>query len=183
MKDGCKTERIEDRDMNCQLTRLSEMKSQNSFLEEILQNRIKNIWNIKKRLKYYSLKTCSIVDPKKKDAKKNISVQTSIREKDWVRVKSKGEIAQIVDYKDSSGGCVFAPEMYSFCGKTYRVYKIVNSFYDEVKEKECKCRNIFLLDGAFCSGKRKALPHDCDRNCFYFWHHSWLEKIDKPITT
>jgi hypothetical protein len=137
---------------------------------------------MKKRLKYYSLKTCAIVKPEKEGVEKNRSVPVNLKANDWVRVKSKREIAQILDYKDSSGGCVFSPEMYSFCGKNYRVFKNVNSFYDEVKEKECKCRNIVLLEGVFCSGKRKALPQDCDRNCFYFWHHSWLEKIDGPLT-
>jgi hypothetical protein len=79
---------------------------------------------------------------------------------------------------ESQGGKL-TPEMYGLCGKEARVFMRVDYSYDEVKSKTCKCRNLLLLEGFFCSGKRKAFRDVCDRKCFLFWHSSWLEKVDR----
>ncbi|MBN2099417.1 MAG: hypothetical protein JW753_07460 [Dehalococcoidia bacterium] len=68
-------------------------------------------------------------------------------------------------------GCFFMPGMYKHCGKEYRVFKKVDHFFDETRRGMCKCNNLFLLEGAHCSKPA------CDRDCFFFWHVSWLEKI------
>jgi hypothetical protein len=98
---------------------------------------------------------------------------------DIVCVRSMDEIKSILNEKDASDGCVFTPEMYRHCGQQFKVHKRVNYFYDEVKAKICKCKNLYLLEGAFCSGERRAFPDNCDRNCFLFWHSSWLVKVDE----
>jgi hypothetical protein len=66
--------------------------------------------------------------------------------------------------------------MYEYCGKEYKVIKKVDYFFDETKQKMCKCNGIFLLDGAYCTGKTAYLAL-CGRNCFYFWQASWLKKV------
>lgn len=158
--------------MHCQLTNLKKVMKPHSALENISQKKIQKVWHIKKKIKV--LKNKVITYPKEsqnaKENKKQLPLPGQI-----VRIKSKKEIKKILDEYDSTGGCVFAPEMFQYCEKSLTVYKIVNQFYDEVKEKFCKCKNIVLLDGALCSGQRKMLPADCDRNCFFFWHISWLE--------
>jgi hypothetical protein len=98
---------------------------------------------------------------------------------DKLKVKTKEEIRSILDENGGSQRCIFTPEMYGYCGKEARVFKRVDYFYDEVKSKMCKCRNLFPLEGFFCSGKREAFPDVCDRNCFLFWDSSWLEKVDR----
>ena len=96
---------------------------------------------------------------------------------DFVIVLTKDEIHSILDDWGATKGCVFTPEMYERCGKTYKVFKNIDYFYDEVKQKMCKCNNIVVLERAVCSGRRKLFSEDCDRNCFQFWHISWLKKI------
>ena len=157
--------------MNCQLTNLDKIIIYNTFWENLSQSKIDKTWSIKKNVKglYKKFSTFS----------SDVKIESSILEKnDIVTVKSKSDINLILNKFDSTGGCVFAPEMFKFCGKTFIVYKAVDVFYDEVKNRMCKCKNIVLLKGALCSGKRKMLPSDCDRNCFFFWHTSWLKKID-----
>lgn len=168
-----KTE-MEDIKMHCQLTTLKEIMLPHSSFESISQKKIKKIWDLKKKVKAYKNKV--ITYPKESRQQKIILNEIPLPG-EIVRVKSETEIKKILDEYDSTGGCVFAPEMFKYCNKNFKVYKIVRQFYDEVKNRICKCKNIVLLEDAVCSGKRKLLPDDCDRNCFFFWHINWLEKI------
>ncbi len=95
---------------------------------------------------------------------------------DVVRVRSEAEIRRTLDAERKTRGCTFQKEMFACCGKEYRVFKRVDRFYDEAKQKMCKCRNIFLLEGSCCDGKTAYL-RPCGRNCFYFWQSAWLEKV------
>jgi hypothetical protein len=94
---------------------------------------------------------------------------------DYVKVRSKQELLALMEEKTYK--CRIMPEMYESCGKRYKVLKKVENFYDEVKQKMCKCKDIFLLEGSTCSGKLGSFPQPCDLKCFYFWHKDWLEKI------
>ncbi len=67
-------------------------------------------------------------------------------------------------------------EMYPLCGKSFKVIDQVSYFYDELKDKVCKCKDIFFLEGAVCSGKNKFFKDPCDLMCYYFWHKDWLRK-------
>lgn len=165
---------------NCQLAELDDLLKPNSRLSEILQTRIKWIWAMKKELIYIK-NTLSHKLQKNQNFKQVQASPTcndEIKAGDWVKVRSADEIRGILDVRGGTRGCIFTPEMYARCGQTYKVYKQIEHFYDEVKERECKCRDIFLLEGAFCSGRRKAFPKPCDRKCFQFWHKGWLEKIE-----
>ena len=161
--------------MNCQITNLNKLIEYNSYINNLSQLKIKRIWDLKKNVKSFSKKIITYPSNTKKNIHYNNNI--TLKKNDIVKVKSKKEIKSLLNIYDKTGGCVFAPEMYKFCDKTHVVYKVVNQFYDEVKERMCKCKNMVLLKGALCSGKRKAFPDDCDRNCFFFWHTSWLIKI------
>lgn len=106
------------------------------------------------------------------------SVQAGIRPGDWVKVKSKDEIRKILDDREKYKGCMFIDEMDEHCGKTYKVFKVIDYFFDEARQKMCKSRDTVILDGVVCSGRQRLYKVSCDRNCFFFWHLAWLEKVE-----
>jgi hypothetical protein len=95
---------------------------------------------------------------------------------DKVRVRSREEILSALDEEGKYGGCKFMRGMYEHCGKTYRVLKNVDFFFDEARQKMVKTKDLVILEGAICSGQQRLFFNRCDRNCFFFWHKAWLEK-------
>ena len=164
--------------IRCQLTNLLEIAENNSVRENLLQSRIKGIWWAKKRITFMRNRLSRLFVGSKNPAVPFALPQAEIKAGDLVRVLPEAKIRSILDDWGGTKGCIFTPEMYKYCSKTYKVFKKVDYFYDEVKKKMCKCRNMVLLEDAMCSGKRKVFPADCDRNCFLFWHTTWLEKLE-----
>lgn len=101
----------------------------------------------------------------------------SIRPGDTVQVRSRAEIRSLLSGGGKTKGCSFTHEMYKYCGREFRVLKSVETFFDESKQKMCKCRDTVLLDGAVCSGRQRLYFMKCDRNCFFFWQTVWLRKV------
>ena len=99
---------------------------------------------------------------------------------DWVRVRSHQEIqATLNDGKTPDGlGFIDAP-MRKYCGKTLRVARVLEHFYDETKDKMWKKRRTLLLEGAACDSSQLSKGH-CDRGCLLFWNEAWLERADAP---
>jgi hypothetical protein len=97
---------------------------------------------------------------------------------DTVRVRSKEEIEGMLDYRGTYKGCPFIEGMYSHCNKTYKVLKPASYFYDELKKKLCKCKDLVVLEGTICYGKQKMYSVKCDFLCYFFWHKDWLEKVE-----
>lgn len=102
--------------------------------------------------------------------------QSQICPGDTVRVRSKEQIKNLLDHRGAYKGCEFMQEMYDYCGKEYKVLAKVSYFYDESKEKLCKCNDFFFLDGSYCSGRLRLYLESCDLKCFFFWHKDLLEK-------
>lgn len=97
---------------------------------------------------------------------------------DRVKVRSREEILSALDDEGKYGGCKFMRGMYEHCGKTYRVLKNVDYFFDEARQKMVKTKDLVILEGATCSGQQRLYVNQCDRNCFFFWHKEWLERSD-----
>jgi hypothetical protein len=93
-----------------------------------------------------------------------------------VKVKSRHEIENLLDESGKYKGCTFQPEMYDYCGRPYRVLRQVDYFYDEVKQKLCKCKDLFILEGVYCTGRKRFYKDRCNLNCYPFWHKDWLER-------
>lgn len=106
--------------------------------------------------------------------------QEILRAGDWVRVRSYQEIQEtLCDGKTPDGlGFVDAP-MRKYCGRTLRVAKVIEHFYDEAKDKMWKKRRTVLLEGAACDSSQLRSGH-CDRGCLLFWNEAWLERTDAP---
>jgi len=102
----------------------------------------------------------------------------AIGPEDRVKVRSRDEILSALDDEGKRGGCKFMRGMSEHCGKTYRVLKNVDFFFDEARQKMVKTKDLVILEGATCSGQQRLYFNRCDRNCFFFWHKEWLERID-----
>jgi hypothetical protein len=155
--------------MNCQLQCIDEICEENTWLDEILQYPI-----IIYRLSIHVWKR--ILPGAKTTYSNLLPNQDNIKPGDTIRIRSKAEIKRTLDRFNRTRGCAFQNRMYPYCGKECKVFKKVDYFFDESRRKFCKCNNIFLLEGCHCDGSTTPLKA-CDRNCFYFWHASWLEKI------
>ena len=163
--------------MHCQLINLLELAQSNSAIDNLLQSRIKIIWSTKKRFTFLKNRLLRILIKSKNPATSFTLPQVELKAGDLIRIRSEVEMRSILDDWGGTKGCIFTPEMYKYCDTSQKVFKKIDFFYDEVKQKMCKCRNIIILENVVCSGRRKLFPADCDRNCFLFWHTLWVEKL------
>jgi hypothetical protein len=152
----------------CQLQYIDEIGEKNTWLNEKIQYSIR-------KLRWYRRRITESLRPVKKAGNVAQLSQPQIQPGDTVRVRSAEEIKSTLNRSRKTKGCTFQVGMYPYCGKEYKVYKKVDYFFDEVKQKMCKCNNIFLLDGCYCNGESAYLA-PCARHCFFFWQASWLEK-------
>jgi hypothetical protein len=146
----------------CQLQLYDELGHKNPWLNEKLQFSIA-------RLGHYRRKIRARLHTRNHAAARVQIPRDEIRSGDLVRVRTAEEIKGTLDRRGQTGGCGFAGPMYRYCGKEFRVVEKVDHFFDQARERFCKCKDLFLLEGAYCDS--------CDRNCFYFWHINWLGKV------
>jgi len=94
---------------------------------------------------------------------------------EWVEVRPIDEISLTLDGYKKYKGLFFMPEMEKFCGKKFKVFKIVNIIKLEStgEVRKLKTPSIFL-EGVYCDGERHE---GCDRSCFHFWKEAWLKRI------
>jgi len=97
---------------------------------------------------------------------------------EWVRVKSKEEIAATLDRNGKNQGLAFTVEMVQFCGKTFRVLKRLEKMIHEPSRKLIQVRNTVVLDGVTCDGCH-ILRGGCPRENYHFWREAWLERVEK----
>ena len=104
---------------------------------------------------------------------KNTSL--NLQPEEWVQVKSVKEIFETLDAAQKYKGLYFMPEMEKFCGKKFKVFKIVKIIKLEStgEIRKLKTPSIFL-EGVYCNGERHE---GCDRSCFHFWKEAWLKRI------
>ncbi len=103
-----------------------------------------------------------------------------LRAGDLVRVRTAEYIRTTLDGGGAYRGCGFGSGMFQYCGKEFRVVKVVARFFDEGRGRMLKSRNLVLLDGVHCDGASSPDTLGCDRMCFYFWRTEWLEKVETP---
>lgn len=160
--------------MSCQLKEIEKNYQNRNILVDLYQNRIRFIWWLNGQRKYLQRTAGNFISTENVD----IAIQNAlvdIKAGDVVTVLSREEITSTLDSHGALRGCIFVPEMFSFCDNTYRVYKKVIYFFDEVNQRMCRCKDTVLLTSVHCSGERKAFSAPCDRNCFYFWNTRWLK--------
>ncbi|MBN2099416.1 MAG: hypothetical protein JW753_07455 [Dehalococcoidia bacterium] len=95
-----------------------------------------------------------------------------------VRVKDGERISESVQPANKRDGCLFMDQMWGYCGKTYKVSKVVDFFHSERKRENFRPRSpLYILEGLICEGKMSHFPFPCDRACPILWHEDWLDKV------
>jgi hypothetical protein len=94
---------------------------------------------------------------------------------EWVEVRSIDEISLTLDEDGKYKGLKFMPEMEKFCGKKFKVFKIVKKIKLEGtgEIRKLKTPSIFL-EGVYCDGERHER---CGRSCFHFLKEAWVKRI------
>lgn len=163
--------------MSCQLTNIQDTVQKNTNLNDILQLRVKILRSFKRNLIFLKNRIFRILKLKRRAVIPNDIGKIDICPGDIIVVRSRDEIQSMLDDREKYKGCFFIDEMYEHCEKQYKVLKEIKFFFDESKQKGCKCRNTVILDGVVCSGRQRLYSSSCDRMCFFFWHTSWLKKV------
>jgi hypothetical protein len=98
-----------------------------------------------------------------------------------VEVRSKEEILRTLDKAGRLEGLPFMPEMFEYCGKQFRVYKIAHKTCDSafvnnsLQYQGRKMEHTVFLEGLRCNG---AAHGECNASCLIFWKEAWLKPLD-----
>lgn len=103
----------------------------------------------------------------------------SLRAGDWIEVRSKEEILATLDRSGEVEGLPFMPQMFTYCGKRYRVYKSAHKTCDTVTGRYV---GLTVKDSVHlehrCDGKAFG---GCQANCLLFWKETWLKPVAGDI--
>lgn len=97
---------------------------------------------------------------------------------DTVRIKSIDEIRATLDANACLEGLPFMDEMAAFCGRTARVFRVVDKVYDYGRSSAMRrLDNCVLLVGLRCDGSDHGR---CEAACYLIWKSAWLEALQAP---
>jgi hypothetical protein len=97
---------------------------------------------------------------------------------DPIEVSAKEVIAAGLDLLDKRDGCLFMPQMWTCCGQSFKIKKVVNCFFDEFRYKMYQPKApTYLLENVMCHGDAGPSEQRCDRSCYLLWHEDWLDSV------
>jgi hypothetical protein len=100
----------------------------------------------------------------------------NLRAGEWVEIRSKSEILSTLDKQSEFDGLPFMPEMFSFCGRRFQVYKRAHKTCDTVfPTRSRRMANAVHLETR-CDGQAHG---GCQANCLIFWKEIWLKRVDE----
>jgi len=94
----------------------------------------------------------------------------------WVVVRSANEILSTLDDNGTLDGLPFMPEMLAWCGKLFRVQRLVDKTCVEGHAmRRFPANDVVVLEGRRCDGG----SHDgCNHGCRIYWKQAWLRPVD-----
>ncbi len=99
----------------------------------------------------------------------------NLRVGDLVEVRTKEEILATLDERGTLDNMPFMPEMLSFCGKTFRVFKHAHKVDDRIERTGLRrLDHCVILDAVRCSGEGHG---SCQAGCNILWKETWLRKV------
>ena len=161
----------------CQLVYMGELGQKSSWLGNTYGNLRRKLIRSYMRALFFITKIVTRRVPETKDSFLQNLDPPQIYPGDVVRVRSKDEIKSLLDSSGKYKSCPFMDEMFNYCEKEYKVLAGVDYFFDESKQKLVKLRDIFVLEGTHCSGKRWLYLRSCDLRCLFFWHKDLFTKV------
>ena len=93
---------------------------------------------------------------------------------DWVEVRGKNEILLTLDEKGRLDGMPFMPEMFSFCGQRFQVYKRAHKTCDTVFPVRGRRLDRAVHLDTRCDGSAHG---GCQAGCLIFWKEAWLKPV------
>jgi hypothetical protein len=120
----------------------------------------------------------SLVDGTMRSARAEpAETETDLCVGDWVEVRSKNEILRTLDKNGRLDGMPFMPEMFSFVGRRFRVYKRAHKTCDTVNDyKGRKLKDAVHLQETRCDG---CAHGGCEARCLIFWKTAWLRRVSE----
>lgn len=100
---------------------------------------------------------------------------SKLRVGDWIEVRSKEEILETLDSNGQFEGMPFMPEMFTFCGKRFRVYKRAHKTCDTVFPVRGRRLSHAVHLDTRCNGSAHG---GCQASCLIFWKDTWLKPIE-----
>jgi hypothetical protein len=105
-----------------------------------------------------------------------------LRVGDLIVVRSRAEILQTLGADACVDGLPFMPEMFQYCEKRFRVWKIAHKTCDTVNPPGQRTggrwiRDCVHLEGLRCDGSDHG---GCQAACLLFWKEIWLRRVDVP---
>src|SRR5262245_47281918 len=95
----------------------------------------------------------------------------ALRVGDWVEVRTKEEILASLDSNGRLGGLPFMPQMFTYCGQRFQIFKVAHKTCDTVTGPAglslTQCVHLNLR----CDGQAYG---GCDAACLIFWKEAWL---------
>jgi len=101
-----------------------------------------------------------------------------LRAGDWVEVRSKEEILQTLGSNGRLEGMPFMPEMFSFCGKRFQVFKRAHKTCDTVFPVRGRRLHRAVHLDTRCDGSAHG---GCQAGCLIFWKEAWLKPIRQNL--
>lgn len=94
---------------------------------------------------------------------------------EWVRVRSPDEIRATLDAGDRLRGLLFTEAQWGYCGRTYRVDRVLRRLLDSGRRFKSISRTV-SLDGVTCDGVDGGAG--CGHSCSLYFRDEWLEPSD-----
>jgi hypothetical protein len=126
--------------------------------------------------KLHVLPSVWLAGPGEPDTEEPLGLQAG----DWVRVKSKEEIARSLDATGKSRGLWFDREMLPHCGGTYRVRRRIDHFIDDRNGRMVRIKHCVTLEGVMCTGDLSPRRWLCPRAVYPYWRERWLSRTSAP---
>jgi hypothetical protein len=100
----------------------------------------------------------------------------NLHARDLVQVRDLDEILATLDGTGSLGALPFMPEMRQFCGRRFRVDKIVTKVCDTIGRSGMHQMDAAVhLEGTRCDGEAHG---GCQAGCLLYWKEAWLRRVD-----
>jgi hypothetical protein len=108
-------------------------------------------------------------------------IQLGLQPGEWVRVKSKEQIAATLNQSCKNRGLWFDWEMLPHAGRTYRVQERISRIVDERSGELIEINSdTLVLEGVACSGDHSSRRLFCTRAIYPYWREAWLERVQGP---
>ncbi len=101
---------------------------------------------------------------------------SNLRPGDMVVVRPEPQIRATLDADGRLGGLPFMPEMLSYCGRVFRVFKRADKTCDTVGSTGMRrLQDTVHLETVRCDGSAHG---GCQAECLIYWKEAWLARVD-----